>query len=261
MYHSISDDPEPAFSPYYKVCTSPRRFAEHMQWLEDAGWRGVSLSDGLDILAGKKHIDGKPVAITFDDGFRDFHTEAFPILQRHGFSATMYLPTAFIGNERKTFKTRECLTWAEMRLMHQAGIEFGSHTVNHPKLVDLRWPEIETELRESKATIEQQLGHPINSFAYPYAFPQENQPFTENLTAVLRRLGYQNCATTVVRRERAAPHPFLIKRLPVNACDDRALLAAKLDGAYDWLALPQEAVRRWKSRRRTRQMTVPARTG
>jgi len=51
MYHSISDDPEPNFSPYYKVCTSPRRFAEHMQWLADSGYRGVTLSEGLAALA------------------------------------------------------------------------------------------------------------------------------------------------------------------------------------------------------------------
>src|SRR5690606_23092435 len=107
MYHSISDDPEPTFSPYYKVCTAPARFSEHMHWLAEAGWRGTTLSDGLDWLAGKKQITGRPVAITFDDGFRDFHTAAFPALQRHGFSATMYLPTAFIGDQRRQFKGRD----------------------------------------------------------------------------------------------------------------------------------------------------------
>src|SRR5580693_2260353 len=73
MYHSISDAPEPGFSPYYKVCTSPCRFAEHMQGLAETGWQGVTLGEGLDVLAGKRQIAARPVAITFDDGFHDFY--------------------------------------------------------------------------------------------------------------------------------------------------------------------------------------------
>src|SRR5580704_10339931 len=89
MYHSISEGRESARSAYYKVCTSSRRFAEQMQNLADTGWQGVSLREGLEMLAGRKQIAGRPVAITFDDGFHDFYTAAFPLLNQHGFSATM----------------------------------------------------------------------------------------------------------------------------------------------------------------------------
>jgi peptidoglycan/xylan/chitin deacetylase (PgdA/CDA1 family) len=247
MYHSISDAPETALSPYYKVCTSPRRFAEHMQSLAEAGWQGVSLREGLDVLTGKKQISSRPAVITFDDGFHDFYTAAFPILKQHGFSATMYLPTAFIGNDRRAFKSRACLSWSEIKELQQAGIEFGSHTVTHPVLYDLSWQEIERELALSKDQIEQKLGESVISFAYPYAFPQEDAPFTKAFAELLRRGGYRNCVTTVVGRAQSDDNPFSLKRLPANDCDDPPLLAAKLDGAYDWLASPQgwsKAVRR-----------------
>jgi peptidoglycan/xylan/chitin deacetylase (PgdA/CDA1 family) len=286
MYHSISDDPEPGVRPYYKVCTSPRRFAEHMQWLADWGYRGVTLRAGLAALASdaesgafrKSHVANeksaadepcdlgpsaldashldlrpapsrphlhphsqrdKPVALTFDDGIRDFYTEAFPILQQHGFSATMYLPTAFIGDERRTFKGRECLTWSEVADLHQAGIEFGSHTVNHPRLVELPWSEIEPELVGSKVEIERRLGCPIAGFSYPYAFPQTRKHFVARFHDFLRAAAYSSAVTTEIGRVMAGDDPCCLRRLPANDADDALLLTAKLRGDYDWLARPQ----------------------
>jgi peptidoglycan/xylan/chitin deacetylase (PgdA/CDA1 family) len=239
MYHSISDGPEHGLSPYYKVCTSPRRFAEHMQGLAETGWQGVTLREGLDILAGGREIAARPVAITFDDGFHDFYTAAFPILKQHGFSATMYLPTAFIGDDRRLFKSRPCLNWNEIKELQKAGIEFGSHTVNHPVLYDLSWQEIERELALSKEQIEQELGETVASFAYPYAFPQEDASFTKAFAELLRGGGYCNCVTTVIGRAQPDDSPFSLKRLPANDGDDPALFQAKLAGAYDWLSGPQ----------------------
>jgi peptidoglycan/xylan/chitin deacetylase (PgdA/CDA1 family) len=270
MYHSVSDDPESALSPYYRTVTSPRVFAVQMALLKAERYRAVTLSEGLALLAGNaartdrceqgtkgpfhfhSHLHPhphaeNPVVLTFDDGFRDFFINAFPILQRHAFSATVYLPTAFIGDDRsvrgtvarRTFKARECLTWNEVAELHQAGIEFGSHTVHHPKLVDLEWPEIENELRESKREIEEHIGAPACTFAYPYAFPQAEERFAKRFRELLGSSGYQSCVTTAIGRARVPVDFLRLPRLPVNDADDPALLEAKLSGAYDWLALPQ----------------------
>lgn len=255
MYHSISDDPEPNFSPYYKICTSPRRFAEQMEWLAADGWQGVTLSDGLEWLAGKKTLTGNPVAITFDDGFRDFHTEAWPSLRQHNFAATMYLPTAYIGDTRQSFKGRECLTWAEVRELHGAGMEFGSHTVNHPKLVDLTAAQIKNELEDSKQELDQQLGVSVTAFAYPFAFPQENIPFVTELGNLLVQCGYRHCATTILGRAAWDDSFPLVRRLPANSQDDHTLLRSKLRGEYDWLARPQGMIRSWKFRYRALKTT------
>lgn len=294
MYHSISDDPESGVHPYYRVCTSPKRFAEHMQWLKQAGYRGVTLREGLAWLNSPMDVqspmlnvecspishsafrvprsaDGPPssparspvvsglwsgdhpVAITFDDGFHDFYTAAWPVLQQHGFSATMYLPTAFIGGTRRVFRPRgsasishskSCLTWNEVRELHSVGIEFGSHTVNHPKLVELVWDRIEYELRTSISELQSRLGCAVTSFAYPYAFPQEDQAYVEQFAGLLAEAGYTNAVTTRIGCARALDSSFTLARLPANDLDDPLLFRAKLSGAYDWLGPMQH----WKRR-------------
>lgn len=247
MYHSISDDPETGISAYYKTCTSPAMFEKQMRQLADSGYRAVSLNEAVQILQRTGSVSEKVVAITFDDGFRDVYTQAMPVLDRHGFTATIYLPTAFIEDQRSSFKKRECLTWSEVRELHAHGIEFGSHTVNHPVLYQLNWPDIEFETRSSKSEIEKRLQTTVASFSYPYAFPQEDRQFTRRLAEILCGQGYQSCVTTVIGNSHMKDDLFKLKRLPVNNCDDDTLFAAKLAGAYDWLAAPQMFMRQVKA--------------
>jgi peptidoglycan/xylan/chitin deacetylase (PgdA/CDA1 family) len=248
MYHSVSNDPEDRPVPYYRVTTTPYRFAEQMQWLSELGCIGVSLEEGL-LRMTEGNLTGKRlVAITFDDGFRDFHTAAWPVLQRYGFTATVYLPTGFVRQRRTSFSGRECLTWDEVRELRTHGIRFGSHTVTHPKLHEMASMQIERELTLSKKSLEHELGEEVVSFAYPYAFPQEDRRYKRTITGLLRQSGYRSCVTTVVGQSETFDDPFLLKRLPANSCDDRDLFEAKLAGAYDWLGLAQYAYRLFKMR-------------
>jgi peptidoglycan/xylan/chitin deacetylase (PgdA/CDA1 family) len=238
MYHRISALPEPGFAPYYRVNTSPARFAEQMAFLHQEQYKVVDLVDALSLLQANA-FTRKHVVLTFDDGYADFAQEAFPILQNYGFTATVFLPTSFISPEPNSFKDTPCLTWAEVKQLRQAGIRFGSHTVSHPTLYDLTWAEIETQLRDSKARLEEMLEEPVTTFAYPYAYPEADSTFTKQFSALLRDKGYECCVTTRIGVALKNDDPFSLKRLPLNDCDDTALFRAKLEGGYNWLSLPQ----------------------
>ena len=252
MYHSIADEAERGVSPYYRTATSPEIFARHMQALKSNGYRAVDLKTAVTaLLNGPKE---KLAVVTFDDGYKNFLTAAVPVLKQFNFTATMFLPTAFIGKDRRSFKDRECLTWNEVKELHRAGMHFGSHTVTHPKLVELDWPQIKTELADSKKEIENQLGTAADTFAYPFAFPETNKDFVRRLSETLTETGYVCCATTRIGRAKPGDDLMQLKRLPANSCDDAKLFQAKLDGAYDWIAPLQAGVKKIKS------VISPART-
>jgi peptidoglycan/xylan/chitin deacetylase (PgdA/CDA1 family) len=258
MYHSISDDEETGLHPYYRTATSPQRFAAHLQHLHAEGYRTASLSEIAGQLQGQGQgqgrgqtaatAKGKSVVITFDDGYRDFYRHAFPVLNQHGFRATVFLPTAYIGESPVCFKGKECLTWAEVRELHHHGITFGSHTVTHPQLRELSARAIQQEIADSRQTIEERLGCVVDSFAYPYAFPQTDSNFKTMLRDFLATAGYKNGVCTMVGRVKRTSDPLFMERLPVNSGDDAALFAAKLGGAYDWMGKSQhlsKMIRTW----------------
>jgi len=242
MYHSIADEDEAGVHPYYRTATAPPVFAAQMESLHQAGYSVVGLGEAIR-RSSEPGSAKRSVVITFDDGFRNFYTNAFPVLNRYGFTATMFLPTAHIGESQLSFKGKECLTWSEVRDLTKHGISFGSHTVTHPQLHDCDANSIKQEIVGSKQAIEQKLGCAVQSFSYPYAFPETDASFKQRLREELRQAGYENGVCTTVGRPGPDSDPFFLRRLPVNSDDDPRLFMAKLAGSYDWLAKPQYLVK------------------
>jgi peptidoglycan/xylan/chitin deacetylase (PgdA/CDA1 family) len=306
MYHSISNDPETGH-PYYWLNTSPARFTEHMQFLHDNGYQVITLSQAVELIrtldAGnlshqkvypnsqlatrnsqsyllscspinQSTNQPKLIVLTFDDGFLDFYTDAYPVLQKYGFTATVFLPTAYIDGKRPGIRGKEHLTWDQVRDLFAAGISFGSHTVNHPQLHNLSWKEIEYELRESKAIMESQLRESenapcamrhapytlsctqpatcnlqqvasatwplvIDSFCYPFKFWESDHPFVKTLKKVLLETGYGSCTTTRIGTNTHHDDTYMLQRIPINSGDMLDLFSAKIDGCYDWLGYVQ----------------------
>lgn len=217
-----------------------------MHWLHEHDYAVIDLNEALRRLGSETSESVRYVVLTFDDGFHDFLIRAWPVLKEFGHKATVFLPTDFIGNSRKSFKGRECLTWSEVRELHSYGVSFGSHTVSHSLLYNLPWDEVQRELLDSKLRLEDELRTSVQCFSYPHAFPQEDKGFVRRLKKELINQGYDIAVTTMIGRPRNGSDPRCLKRLPINEDDDVQLFQAKLAGAYDWLAGAQSFVRRMK---------------
>jgi peptidoglycan/xylan/chitin deacetylase (PgdA/CDA1 family) len=240
MYHSISDEQRQGH-PYYETATSARVFAAQMEFLYRSGYSTLSLAEAVTYLKSDHPVAGKYVVITFDDGYRDFRTNAFPVLRKYCFRATMFVPTAFIDGTPRRFKDKDCLTWSDIRELQREGVDFGSHTVSHPQLRHLTQRQIAYELRASKTEIEDVVGLPVQSFSYPYAFPEGDRLFVRRLRDTLQECGYKEGVSTIIGTAKREDDELFLKRLPVNAWDDLAFLEAKLEGSYDWLRMVQYA--------------------
>jgi peptidoglycan/xylan/chitin deacetylase (PgdA/CDA1 family) len=262
MYHSVGRGADTRH-PYYDTNISPAVFQRHLQFLRREGYTTAYLSDIVEILQNGRDFQ-KLVAITFDDGFRSFYSQAFPMLSKYGFTATLFVPSGLVGQQNSSLGPEPFMTWDEIREVSRHGVHIGSHSVSHPDLYRLDSRALEGEVRFSKATIENNIGESVRSFAYPFAFPEHDQSFSRRFGALLQHVGYDSGVSTVIGRARRSHHRYVLPRLPVNSHDDPALFEAKLNGNYDWLHAPQyarKALKAFFSNRRAIQVSaksVPA---
>lgn len=165
-YHSISDGPPP-------LAVFPALFVEQMEWLKSSA-RVVPLAEIVHALAERRTLPEATVALTFDDGYRDFHTSAYPVLKRLGLPAIVFLPTEHCGRtnawpgQPRWVQELPLMSWQEIGELARAGVAFGSHSASHPRLDRIPTDTLERELTISKSEIARHTGREPEFFCYPY---------------------------------------------------------------------------------------------
>ncbi len=155
------------------ISISPGVFQRGMAKLHEAEYQSITLMEAVECLGLGKPFPNRSFVITFDDGYQSVYDEAFPVLQRYGMSATIFLT---VGKDKAvkpdsrlpSIEGRSMLNWREIRKMNMEGITFGAHTLTHPDLTRLPLDRVEVEIHRSKTIIEDALSTQISSFAYPY---------------------------------------------------------------------------------------------
>lgn len=182
MYHYITD---PAFDhPDNSLYVSAQAFDSQLNWLTNHGYQSVTLDDALTMLTSRKILNPKkPVVLTFDDGYADAYTEAFPILQKYHQAGVFYIVTDFIGRPKY-------VTIEQVLKLDQTGMQIAAHTVHHADLAIVSPLKRYEELSDSKKTLETLLDHPIVHLAYP------SGRYNDQVLILAQSLGYRTATTT-----------------------------------------------------------------
>ena len=234
-YHSISEGDSP-------LKISPRLFLEQMEWLR-ANVRVAPLAEVVVALAERKPLPERTVALTFDDGFRDFYSFAAPVLRRFGFPATIFLPTGYCGRTNSwpgqpDWVSKEALLdWQQVAELAHNGFSFGAHSVNHPVLPALSAEEAEHEIAGSKAQIEEHTRQRVDLFAYPYG------RWSPSVRDIVSRHYRGACSTGAGVVEQDAD-PFVLPRVDAHYIRRTALFRMLFTGSFVAYIAARRLIRR-----------------
>lgn len=207
-YHSVNSERTDNLA----VRTSD--FRRQLEWLRRRGYVAITLQRYLMEGSTSK----RTAIITFDDGYADNYTQAFPVLKEYGFRATVFLVSDYVGTERiypwdrararGRAESYRALAWKQVHEMQEWGVEFGSHTCTHPRLAEIDADISREEIRRSRDDLAAKLGREVVSFSYP----QGN--LNAKVVAAVRDSGYSGAVVTPTRQ--GLPHSsFLLRRVGV----------------------------------------------
>ncbi len=226
MYHSVADCAPPGFAPF---AVSRRRFEEQLRYLREEGYRTLTVSELMRLRRRGAEPSSRAVAITFDDGFADFHDNVLPALAAHGCTATLYVVSGSVcgasGWLGGPSGRMPMLDWAQLREIAGAGVEIGGHSVSHAALDMLSRDEAEAEIYCCKATLEDRLGRPVESFAYPFGF------YSDETRRLVMEAGYASACAVRYALSPPDDDPFALRRQIVRADADLDDFIAILRGA------------------------------
>lgn len=161
-YHYIANNPNPKDRARDNLSVPPDKFEAQMQYLSQNGYTPISLDTLYGIFNGQASVSGKPVVLTFDDGYIDFYTTVYPILRKFNFHAVSFIPTGLMEGGYY-------MNWNQIREIASSGlVTFEGHTVTHANLPSLSFAAALKQLVDSKNIIQANTGYPVNFVAYPY---------------------------------------------------------------------------------------------
>lgn len=229
MYHKIGKE---APTQWW---VKTKHFRKQMRKLKKAGYKSIRLKDIYDYKLKKRNLPLHPIVITFDDGYHNFLTEAFPILKKYGFTATIFIITDKTADneevradnswdhESESKYRTEHLIWPEIIRLAKKGIEIGSHTRTHPNLTRLEKVALKKEIKESKTILEEKLGMPVETFCYPGG--------RRNLLVIetVKETGYKIAVIVTPGIESTeSPDLFNLKRICVGPGEDADKLLSRI---------------------------------
>jgi peptidoglycan/xylan/chitin deacetylase (PgdA/CDA1 family) len=218
-YHRVAADGPERLRPWR---IDPARFAAHMHHVASTGMRVLTPSAWF-----REPPDGASVAITFDDAYEDFASDAWPVLSELGLAAEVYVPTACVGGRSEWDGVHDAaplMSWSRIRALRGEGVSFNSHGHTHVRLARLSEADLARELHVSRQLLQDELGSAVDTITYPYGVHDAR------VHAASRACGYEFGFTVEPGWCTRQSERIALPRFEVLADCDPARFAAMLAG-------------------------------
>jgi peptidoglycan/xylan/chitin deacetylase (PgdA/CDA1 family) len=204
-FHQIGKEED---TPHPSLYLSRKNFERCIRCLASRGYQCVSLSKAVEIIRNPAAHKQKYAVITFDDGYEGVYTEAFQVLHRHEWSATIFLVADKVNAPAHT--SFPYLRSPQLKEMIRYGFEMGSHSYHHQDLTSLEGSEaLKKEIQDSKFRLEDIVGNEVRHFCYPQG------KWNEPIETLVRRAGYQSACSTDLGRWHEEQDLFHLKRISI----------------------------------------------
>jgi peptidoglycan/xylan/chitin deacetylase (PgdA/CDA1 family) len=201
MYHYIEHVKDVRDTFRQKLDIYPEILDLQLKTLSEAGFTFLTMSQVGEVLDGKASLPEKPIVLTFDDGYRDFYTDAFPVLEKYHVKSTAYIISGFLGKPNY-------MTVNQVKDIARSGIvEVAAHTEHHIDLQHASLTKATQEIVGSKQALEQLISSPVVSFAYP------GGRFNPSTVDVVKQAGFTTAVSTLPGSEVAIQNRFILFRL------------------------------------------------
>lgn len=185
LYHYVEYVQDRNDTIRQKLDIPPYIFLSQLKTLKNAGYTFINSSDLGNALSGKEKLPKNPIMLTFDDGYMDFYTDVYPILEKEDAKAVEYVIPDFLNRPNFMF------TFQLQQLAKSPLIEIGAHTMDHVWLKGVASKSAQYEISQSRKELQNITGQAVDSFAYPYgAFDQQAINFVE-------KAGFTNAVSTI----------------------------------------------------------------
>ncbi len=222
MYHRLGEPKKDSIVSGQYVTAD--LFDHHLRFLLRRGYRPLHLDEFSRAL---DHGEGKPLAITFDDGYESVYAKGLEVLTRHGAPSTVFVVAGQVGktnawDEAKGDVTEKLMTPEQLREVQDGGMEIGSHTIGHVDLVSIGETEARKEIVESKTILEGLAGRPVEWISYPYGRE------SEAVRQLVRLAGYRGACGTSRTLNTARTDRYSLARINVRSSTSVPWLIYKL---------------------------------
>jgi peptidoglycan/xylan/chitin deacetylase (PgdA/CDA1 family) len=226
-YHRFGDIPRDPF------CVSVRDFDRQMSYIAKHDL-AVSLQDVEAFIAGKKRIPPGSLLITIDDGFRSTCLDALPVLEHYAIPAVAFICPGLIDDSSATSQgncpPEPYISWDEVQLLQERGITIGSHSMTHRSIARISSEQAHQEAALSRQALQQRIGEPVSTFAYPFGTRADFNSSTANL---VRDAGYTCAFTSQHGAIKAGGDAYALPRVKVEGGEGLWLFKRIAHGGLD----------------------------